>query len=175
MCGDAPNVECFHHPWAPQGLVQAGDADGVAWESVLPGTSFAGIMYGNGRVMAAGGTPSISLSQGAAGSWVNGGSLNVGIVTRHGAFFSAGAGRFMLMLDGLVKISDNGASWVTTQTPSGCADSALSILAHDSTAVMLKYGGQACVTRDRGNTWSMVTIGSDVTSSGVYAQGAFYT
>lgn len=191
QCGDPPNIECDHHPWASQGIVQTEDAvvanwgwgapgtvrrtvDGVTWQNVLTvqaGANISGLAAVGNRVMTGAGLPMLSSASGAANTWATVTYLGGGNVTRHIA--SAG-NRFVVLFDSSLRVSDdNGSTWRTPTTPSGCVGPVLGIVAHDQTIVFFHYGGSVCVSRDLGDRWTVVPVASAFSSKGVWAQGYF--
>ena len=101
----------------------------------------------------------------------SGGSLMSGNVTRYVEFVS---GRFVALQDDALKASDDdGATWRTLPTPVGCIAPSIGLLSHDLTLLLVHFAGRVCVSRDRGDTWSLLTIATAFSTNGVYAQGAF--
>lgn len=193
LCGDPPRVECFHHPWASMGLVHTGTSvvatwgwgaagrvrrtvDGVTWQDVIVGTSFAGITAGAGAVMAASSRPEVSRTDGQLGSWVTGGDVRSnGTIARHTGFVPAGGGRFFIMLDDSLRSSDDqGTTWATVTLPAGCGSSARGLLTHDATIILVRWNGGLCTSTDRGQTWANRQVAMSFSSSGVYGNGAFF-
>ncbi|MBL8950415.1 MAG: hypothetical protein JNK82_06540 [Myxococcaceae bacterium] len=186
-CGEAPNVECFHHAWAPMGIVQAGDAvvatwgwgaqpgrlrrtlDGVTWQDVMPSSNAAGIAAGAGRVVLAASPARISTDDGA--TWSGGGTPDTqGGVLRHAGF----AGRFIFTQDERIHVSDDGVTWRSPPSPAGCPGPSMGLLTHDRTALIVQYGGRVCVTTNAGDTWQLVNVAPAFTTRGVWANGAFF-
>ena len=189
----AENIECDHNSWSSVGMVAADGKflatygwgyagvvrrteDGVFWEDVLPGHTFAGLAYGNGRVIANDHTPQISMAAGAAGSWNAGAAIeSTQWTVRRIAFAPDGGGRFIISLDGSVQLSDdNGASWrEATTRPDDCAKAVIDIVHGNGVTVMVQNDGSVCRSTDRGDTWTHVPVTTSFTSSVIFGGGAF--
>jgi hypothetical protein len=193
MCGEPPLVDCWHDQWSSMGLAVSGDAvlatwgwgavpgrvrrttDGVSWVDVTTATRFGAITAGAGTVVGASNPTMVSRADGAPGSWMTGGGLMSGSVSRLATFVPGGGGRFVIALDAELKASDDlGASWFTLPVPSACLRSMLGLLANGSTLVLVHWQGTVCTSSDRGMTWTERTVGSGFSSRGVVAQGAFF-
>lgn len=191
-CGAAPLTECWHHPWAPMGLTQTGDAvvatfgwgapgmirrtlDGVTWHDAMPATMSSGVAASPTRVLAGTRTTLRAPSGGAPGAWSTAGTVMTSGVLRQLAYIPGPPGRFLVELDDQVQLSDDdGATWRVTPTPAGCAAPALGILTHQRTVVLVAYSGRVCVSTDRGDSWTLVNVAPAFTTRGVHALGAFF-
>lgn len=191
---DDPGVDCWHDQWSSMGLVSSGDSvlaswgwgavpgrvrrtsDGVTWTDVTTSTRFGAITAGAGTVVGATNPVMVSHADGTSGTWNIGGNLMTGQVSRLAAFVPAGGGRFVIVLDGEFRASDDlGESWFTLNLPANCAmPPAQSLLASGSTLVLVHWQGTVCTSTDRGATWMQQTLASAFTSRGVFAQGAFF-
>ncbi len=193
----AENIECDHHAWSSVGLVEAdgrflatygwgypgmvrSTEDGVNWTDVLPGHTFAGLAYGNGRVMANDHAPWTSRDAGAAGTWTKGPDIpSTGWTVRRIGFVPSGTaapGRFIITLDGEVVFSDdNGATWqLPTTRPAACAVNTVNVLAGNGVTLIVQGNGSVCRSTDRGTTWTHHMVAGAFSSNAVFGGGAFY-
>lgn len=195
MAGE--NIECDHHSWSSVGMVDADGVvlatygwgypgmvrrtdDGIHWEDVLPGHTFAGMAFGNGHVVANDRNPWISSAAGSASSWAQVGSMTstVGNVRRIG-FVPDGGGRFVVSLESGtesdVQVSDdNGKTWHSSPTrPAECAKGVSGIVHGDGVTLLVQSNGSVCRSTDRGETWTHVPVTSSFASAPLYADGAF--
>ncbi len=188
------NIECDHHSWSSVGMVKADGwvlatygwgypgmvrrtEDGIKWEDVMPGNTFAGLAFGNGVLMANAHTPQISTAAGAAGSWKPAGEIQSAQWTvRRIVFVPDGGGRFVITLDGSVQLSDdNGAKWREAATlPANCAKAVGGIVHGNGVTVMSQSDGSMCRSTDRGDTWTHVPLTTWFSSELLYSDGAFF-
>jgi hypothetical protein len=196
----ANNIECDHNLWSSTGLVEAGGyvfatygwgypgvlrrtADGIQWEDVLPGHTFAGLAAGNGRVMANERTPYTSTADGAAGSWTAQGDVGsaqwnvrqVGFVPAAGQ----APGRFVISLESsagdVVFSDDDGAHWTRATTlPSTCGRQVSSIRAANGLVLLFQNDGSICRSADRGVTWTWQKVADGFSSPGMVAGGELW-
>ncbi len=193
----AENIECDHNKWSSVGIIVAGDyflatygwgypgvvrrsEDGVTWEDVFPGHTFAGLSFGNGRVFANDRAPWTSTTFGAAGSWQQGGSVESPVWNvRRSAFVPVGNGRFVISLESgdqadIVLSDDNGTTWrPATTRPAECARQVGRILHGNGVTVMSQANGSVCRSTDGGETWSHVPVSSGFSSDLLFANGTF--
>jgi len=188
------NVECDHHEWSSLGLA-AGDgyfyatwgwghpgtlrrsADGVVWEDVLGGHTFAGIAFGNGYLLANDRPTLFSSSAGAAGSWTMGSDITSPVWNlRSIDFIAYGPGRFLASLDSgatdLILSDDHGMNWRSaTARPSTCTGP----VAYGNGIVISAHGGSVCRSEDGGDHFTEAVVTTDVFSSAPYFfDGAFH-
>jgi hypothetical protein len=190
------NVECDHNPWSSVGMVEAHGYvlatfgwgypgvvrrtdDGVKWDDVFPGHTFAGMAYGNGRVVANDRAPFVSTADGAMGSWTAGGDVGSGQwnVRRIG-FIPDGGGRFVISLESsegdIVWSDDNATTWNrAAERPTECARSVIGIVHANGVTLMAQYGGGVCRSTDRGDHWSYVQVSGGLGSSPLVVDGKF--
>lgn len=187
------NVECDHNSWSSLGMVEANGAflatygwgypgvvrrteDGIHWDDVLPGHTFAGMAFGNGRVVANDHTPMISMSGGAAGSWNPSTAIpSTGWTVRSIAFIADGGGRFVITLEGEVLLSDdNGATWRSAASvPTDCAKAVRRTMHGGGTTVMFQNDGSVCRSSDRGDHWERVAVTDSFSSTPLFVDGKF--
>ncbi len=182
-CEQQPaNCDCDHHPgavqgiahgdgwwvgawgWGPPGSVRRSQ-DGITWETVVEGTRFGGLAYGNGTFLAGDRQPIVSVDGGA--TWTDAAPADfqsAGGETIHNvrqvAFAPAAGGHFVVIatsgdnLDILLS-SDEGASWWRPQQrPEACLQSNQGILSSMDTIVLLGGQGDVCTSSDGGQTWT---------------------
>lgn len=195
------NIECDHHAWSSVGLVEAEGSflatygwgyagvvrrtrDGVRWDDVLPGHTFAGLAYGNGRVVANERTPMVSVEGGAVNSWSAAGDVgsSVGNVRRI-AFVPAVAGRrgrFLISLESgdardIVWTEDDAATWHASATrPAECSHQVTGIVSDAGITVMTQSDGSVCRSIDGGETWTYAKPAESFSSPALVSDGAFY-
>jgi hypothetical protein len=191
------NIECDHHAWSSVGLLRAKEhvlatfgwgyagvvrrtADGITWEDVLPGHTFAGLAYGNDRVVANDRSPWASSADGAKGSWEVVGSIESSVwnVRRIG-FVPGGAGRFIVTLESgegrdIVLSDDNGKTFRSAKTrPAACAHWVSDILTSKGVTVIVQNDGSVCRSTDRGETWTHKSVTGSFSSNGLVVEDAF--
>lgn len=191
------NIECDHHAWSSVGLLNAKEhvlatfgwgyagmvrrtADGITWEDVLPGHTFAGLAYGNGRVVANDRSPWASSADGAKGSWEVAGSIESSVwnVRRIG-FVPGGSGRFIVTLESgdardIVLSDDNGKTFRSAKTrPAACAHWVSEILHSKGVTVIVQNDGSVCRSTDRGDTWTHKSVTGSFSSNGLVVDDAF--
>lgn len=191
------NIECDHHAWSSVGMIEADGyflatygwgypgmvrrtEDGVTWTDVLPGHTFAGMAYGNGRIMANDHAPWTSPDAGAVGTWKKGADItSVGWTVRRIGFApstTGGLGRFIITLDGEIQLSDDiGASWKPPTTrPSTCAVNTVNIVNGNGVTLIVQGDGSVCRSLDRGTTWTHHPVAGAFSSNALFGGGAFY-
>jgi hypothetical protein len=191
------NIECDHHSWSSVGLLNAKShvlatfgwgypgvvrrtADGIAWEDVLPGHTFAGLAYGNDRVVANDRTPFVSSADGAKDSWAKAGNIESSVwnVRRIG-FIPGDAGRFVVTLESgesrdVVLSDDNGKTFRSAKTrPAQCAHWVSDILTTNGVTIIVQNDGSVCRSTDRGETWTHKSVTGSFSSNGLVVDGAF--
>ncbi len=193
----AENIECDHNPWSSVGMIEADGyflatygwgypgvvrrtEDGIHWTDVLAGHTFAGMAWGNGRVMANDHAPWTSPDAGAEGTWTQQPNIpSVGWTVRRIGFVPSTTGepgRFILTLDGEILLSDdNGTSWqVPTTRPAACAVNTVNLVAGNGVTLIFQSDGSVCHSLDRGMTWIHQPLASGFTSPALFGGGAFY-
>ncbi len=180
------NCDCDHHPgaaqgiahgegwwvatwgWGPPGSVRRSQ-DGMTWETVVEGTTFGGLAYGNGTFLAGARQPLVSSDGGA--TWTeaapadfeasNGETIyNV----RQVAYAPALGGHFVIIatsgdnLDIMLSSDEGGSWWRPAQRPEACLQNNQGILSSDETIVLLGRDGETCTSSDGGQTWSVQSV-----------------
>ncbi len=170
--------------WGAPGSLRR-SRDGITWQRTLEGTTFASMVFGNGRFLAASSAPRISSDDGVtwdAGGKPNlmSGATNIGNVRRGG--FGGDAGVFVMVgEDGTARdtaiSTNNAATWSRpAMIPATCGASMQwegGIV--DGNGVLLMVGGDgvACRSIDNGQTWTAVSLGTPVGSRVVWTGGEF--
>lgn len=193
----AENIECDHNSWSSVGMIEVEgyflatygwgypgvvrrSEDGIHWTDVLAGHTFAGMAYGNGRIMCNEHSPWSSADAGAEGTWTRGPDIpSVGWTVRRIGFLpskTGGLGRFILTLDGEILLSDdNGATWQPPTTrPAACAVNTVNIVEGNSVALIFQGDGSVCRSVDRGMTWVHQPVAAAFSSVALFGGGAFY-
>lgn len=186
-CETKTPCDCDHHPGAPQGMAY-GDGwfvgtwgwgppgsvrrsqDGVAWETVITGTTYGGIDFGAGTFVTGDRAPRTSVDQGK--TWQAGGKADLktpeGTVynVRSFAFVDVGgpSGRFVVTGQSgtqrdLLVSPDKGQTWNRpTNLNPDCADNVRGIAGGNGVIVVLSGQGWACRSTDAGQTFTRVTL-----------------
>jgi len=195
------NCDCDHHPgavqgiaygdgwwvatwgWGPPGSVRRSQ-DGLQWETVVDGTTYGGLAYGNGVFLAGSRQPRVSADGGATWSdaapaeFMSAGGATIWNLRQLG-FARAQGGHFIaIAADGdnrdiLISSDEGGSWWRPAQRPEVCLDGNRGILSSDDTIVLLGGGGDACTSVDGGQTWSTHAIGG--AGPGVWDGSVFRT
>lgn len=183
------NCDCDHHPgavqgiaygdgwwvatwgWGPPGSVRRSQ-DGMTWETVVDGTTYGGLAYGNGTFMVGSRNPRVSSDGGA--TWTDAAPADFEAANgetiynlRQLAFAPAHGGHFVAIATSgdnrdILISSDEGASWWRpAERPDACLQSNRGILSSDDTIVLLGSGGDACTSDDGGQTWTTHAVGAD--------------
>lgn len=180
-------VDCDHHEGNTTGLAFGGGAfvatlgwgtegtirrsvDGVTWEIVASGPTFAGVAFGQNTFVA--GNREAWRSTDVGLQWI--GPVATGLVPWNGrgvghapvaggTFVIGGGGDNGAEYD-IVVSSDAGASWWHPDSiAAACGDGVRSIVGNDDTLVMVRYGGpdgpELCVSQDQGHVWSAIDLG----------------
>jgi len=200
-CFSTPETDCDHHPGAGRGITY-GDGffvatfgwgkpgsirrseDGVDWQNVLEGKTFAGVVFGGkGTLLAGERPPQVSTDFGA--TWAPGGDPDsmVWNVRRTG-FTPYDVGRFLLAFESsgatdLNVSKDMGKTWARpASAPASCAASMQwegGFAYGNGTIVVLGGDGVACRSQDGGDTWTESTLGGTVSGRLLYGGGQFVT
>lgn len=188
MNGDAcettgSSCDCDHHPgaaqglaygegwwvatwgWGPPGSVRRSQ-DGAAWETVIEGTTFGGLAYGNGTFMVGSRQPQVSTDGGA--TWVEAAPADFEAANgetiynlRQLAFAPAQGGHFVAIAtsgdnrDILLSSDEGGSWWRPAQRPEACLQNNQGILSSDEVIVLLGREGDVCISSDGGQTWDV--------------------
>ena len=196
---DAPH-DCDHHPGAGRGIDYGNgyfvatfgwgkpgsirrSKNGVDWEPVLEGKTFAGIAF-DGTVFLAGERPP-QVSDGSGAMWAPGGDLDSPVWnTRRTGFAPHDGGRFLIAFGGnegndLNVSKDRGATWARPTTlPGACAGDIQwsgGFAYGNGVIVVLGGTGVACRSLDGGDTWTQSDIGGDVDARLLWNGDAFVT
>jgi hypothetical protein len=188
------NVECDHHLWSSLGLAY-GDgyfyaswgwgypgtlrrsADGVTWEDILPGHTFAGIAFGNGYLVA-NDRPSY-FSSNAGDTFEMGNDITSPVWNlRTIDFIQHGGGRFVASLSSgatdFILSDDHGLNWrAATTRPSACVGQVV----YGNGVAINVHEGAVCRSTDGGDTWteaSVVSGGGTFSSPPYFFDGAFH-
>lgn len=180
-------LDCDHHVGATTGLAFGGGAfvtslgwgtegtirrstDGVTWEVVATGPTFAGVAFGQDTFVAGNREAWRSIDLGL--QWT--GPVATGLVPWNGrgvGFTPTAGGTFVVGGGGdngaeydIVVSNDAGTSWWHPDTIApACGDGVRSIVGNDETIVMVRYGGpdgpEFCVSQDQGHVWTAVDLG----------------
>jgi hypothetical protein len=168
--------------WGYPGVVKR-SRDAIAWEDVLPGHTFAGLVALNGSILGNDRAPWVSAQSGDLGSWHQGGDVgsmvwNVRRAVRVPAPSGAGTERLVVSLESaatdIVLSDDTGATFRKAKSfPVECAKGVSTILAENSVVLMFQTNGGVCRSLDRGDTWTYVNIAPALTSHAIFADGMF--
>lgn len=188
------DLDCDHHSGAGQGITYGAEyffatygwgtpgsvrrsQDGVSWETVLEGTGFSGLAFGNQRLVAGTHTPKHSDDLGQ--TWADGSSSDLSEwVTRRIGFVPTHGGRFILISDGVdIVVSNDGATWWHPATmPADCGGSIQTqggIAYGNGVAVIAGGNGVACRSTDGGNTWTSTRFADSAESELVWTGNEF--
>ena len=151
--------------WGAPGSIRR-SRDGVTWERVHEGPTFAAMVYGRGHFLGASGEPWVSADEGT--SWKRAGAPELKASNvRRGGF---GAGVFVLYGDGATRdwavSADDGATWSSpTSIPADCGAGQWEggIVGNERVLVMLSET-VSCRSTDAGRTWTRAEVGGQVSS-----------
>lgn len=173
--GDGGFVATFG--WgAPGGLRRS--ADGVAWSSVLSGTTFGGAAYGGGVWVA--GAPQARRSTDGGRTWS--GPIDVGMrgynVRRMGFVPHGPEGRFVIVGDAgdVVTSADGGRTWRRPRVlPAACGRNIQTRggIAYGGGALVILGSGDVCRSTDGGETFTHAALGGEVSSHLLWTGAAF--
>ncbi len=179
----ATNCDCDHHPgavqgiahgdgwwvaswgWGPPGSVRSSQ-DGINWETVVSGTTFGGLAYGNGTFLAGDRQPLVSSDGGA--TWTDAAPADFQAANGETIYnvrqvaFAPAAGFVVIATSGdnrdILLSSDEGTSWWRPeQRPEACLQNNQGILSSPDTVVLLGGDGDVCTSNDGGQTWSVAS------------------
>jgi len=199
-CFSSTTYDCDHHPGAGRGIAYGNgyfvatfgwgkpgsirrSTNGVDWENVLEGKTFAGIVFGGDGFLAGERPPQVSDSAGAM--WAPGGDLNSDVWNaRRTGFAPHDGGRFLIAFgDGsgndLNVSKDRGATWARPTTlPAACAGDIQwsgGFAYGNGIIVVLGGTGVACRSLDGGDTWTESSIGGGVDARLLWTGNEFVT
>ncbi len=194
---DEGGIECDHQPTAGRG-VTFGDgmfyatfgwgepgsirrsSDGFTWETVHEGSTFGGIEFGAG-VLVAGNHNSLISADGE--SWMDAGDTTLSAYNvRRMGFADYEEGRFVLVAADdqteVVVSSDGGKSWWhPDDIPASCGASIQTEggISYGNGAIVIVGGdGSACASTDGGKTWEASNLGGAVGSHLVFDGSEFF-
>lgn len=156
--------------WGQPGSVRRSH-DGVTWEKVVNDTTFGGMAFGNGKVLAGARYPQLSADDGA--TWTKLAEVPLDIWNiREVAFAPYETGRFVLVgNDGdtrrIAVSADDGKSWTLPSFPSDCDVSfyrAGGIASGNGVLLVTNGGAHVCRSVDGGATWKTGDLGGDIES-----------
>lgn len=193
----ANGVDCDHSPGAANGVAwgdgwfyatfgwgQPGSVrrshDGVTWEKVLNDTTFGGMAFGDGKVLAGSRYPRLSADDGATWTELAEVPLDIWNV-REVAFAPFENGRFILVgNDGetrrIAVSADDGKSWKLPTVPADCAISFYQsggIASGKGTLLVTDGGAHVCRSVDGGASWTTGDLGGDIESHLVWTGKEF--
>jgi hypothetical protein len=199
-CFSDPIHDCDHHPGAGRGIDYGNgyfvatfgwgkpgsirrSKNGVDWEPVLEGKTFAGIAY-DGEVFLAGERPP-QVSDASGAMWAPGGDLDSPVWNvRRTGFAPHDGGRFLIAFGGNegndLNVSKNrGETWARpTSLPGACAGDIQwsgGFAYGNGVIVVLGGTGVACRSLDGGDTWTESTIGGEVDARLLWNGAEFVT
>ena len=164
--------------WGAPGSVRR-SRDGVTWEPVLEGTTFGGMVFGNGRLIAASRNGQYSDDLGRNWTGFDAAGLTSWNV-RDAAFVPHDGGRFVMVAsDGSPElvVSVDGMSWARPESaPSDCGEGLPyqgRIAYGNGTIVLIGDGGVICRSTDGGQTWSSKKIADSLRANGIWNGSEF--
>ena len=171
--------------WGAPGSVRR-SRDGITWQRTLEGTTYAGLVFGNGKFLAASRAPRVSSDDGL--TWADGGVPNLmsGATTiynvRRGGFGGDGGVFVLSGEDGTARdtaiSSNNGATWTRpANIPAACGASMQwegGIVDGNGTLLMVGGDGVVCRSIDNGQNWTSVSLGAAVGSRVIWTGTEFF-
>lgn len=163
--------------WGAPGAIRASD-DGAAWSALLSDTTFGGLAYVQGALVAGARQARRSVGGGSTFSDAVDTGMSGWNVRRVGQTHTHGE-RVILVGEGgdAVISSDGGVNWWKPDTfPSGCGANIQTeggIAASDDVWLVVGGDGGACRSTDGGETWTAGDVGSSVSSHLVFDGEAF--
>ena len=193
----ANGADCDHSPGAANGVTwgdgwfhgtfgwgQPGSVrrshDGVTWEKVVNDTTFGGMAFGNGKVLAGSPAPRLSADDGVTWTTLDPVPLSIYNI-REVAFAPHATGRFVLVgNDGdnrQIAISSNdGKAWDLPTIPDACDVSFYRAggIAYGNGVLLVTDGGaHVCRSVDGGATWTAGDLGGGIESQLVWTGKEF--
>ena len=197
------NCDCDHHPgavqgvaygagwwvgtwgWGPPGSVRR-TQDGLSWETVIEGTTYGGLAYGNGTFLVGARSPRVSSDGGA--TWADAGPADFQAANgetihnvRQVGFAQAQGGHFVIIAtsganrDIMLSSDEGGSWWRPEQRPDACLDGNRGILSSQDTIVLLGSGGDVCASSDGGQSWSTEQVFGGSGGPGVWDGSQFWS
>ena len=167
--------------WGAQGSVRR-SSDGFTWQTVLSGTSFGGLAFGNGRLL--GGSPNAKYSDDNGQNWQDTTDTHLSIYNvRRTGFVPVNGGRFLMTGwdPGTPKttdtsVSNDGIAWRDVSSiPTDCEIGGFAggFAAGNGVIVMAGDNG-ACRSTDGGETWQSTLSFSGAESQLVWTGSQFW-
>ncbi|MDI1480244.1 hypothetical protein [Polyangium sp. y55x31] len=199
-CFSSAETDCDHHPGAGRGITYGNgffvatfgwgkpgsirrSKNGVDWENVLEGKTFAGIVYGNDVFLAGERPPQVADAFGAM--WTPAGDVTSEVWNvRRTGFAPHDGGRFLLAFgsgngNDINVSKDKGATWARPTTlPGACAGDIQwsgGFAYGNGVIVVLGGTGVACRSLDGGDTWTESNIGGQVDGRLIWTGDTFVT
>ncbi|MGA9525386.1 MAG: sialidase family protein, partial [Myxococcaceae bacterium] len=187
--GGGTEVECDHTALTARGLAFAGEhivanfgwgppgsirrsRNGVDWVTVQTGKTYASTVHVDGRLLFANNDMAVSDDEGntlttGTGFW------HLGNVRRGGGGDINGR-VFVMTADNGIVVSNDGLQWTTVTAPSQCrAGLTNGGVAVGKGVIVVAGTPGVCFSRDRGNTWTAVSLSVEVNSTLVWTGEAF--
>jgi len=193
-CWEPSSVDCDHNSvagrglaygkgyfvatwgWGQPGRVQR-SSNGVDWETVNMGNTFADVAYGGGVFMANDHQPMVSTD---ALNWsdatdTDSSAWNVRAIE----YLDHGTGRFLITAESgdmrdIVFTTDDGVTWASATTrPAECGRYVTGIAYGNGVAVIASGAGHICRSTDGGDTWTSVAVGGSLSSPPLWTGQAF--
>lgn len=165
--------------WGSPGTLRRSE-DGVRWETVLDGQTLGGVVYGNGRLVAASRKGQYSDDQGDTWNDFNRVELTTWNV-RDAAFVPYESGRFIMAAQDDVPeivVSTDGSSWIRPESaPIDCGGGSYQghIAYGNGTIIMAGAGGVVCHSKDGGRRWHSKSVAGDLRANLVWNGSEFMT
>ena len=161
--------------WGAPGSVRR-SRDGVTWEPKLEGDTFGGMVFGNGRLVAADRYGQYSDDLG--GTWDSFSSVELASDTtgRDTAVAPYEGGRFVMSADGGIVVSSDGSTWAAPQSvPGNCRGGGYQgrIIYGNGTIVTTPESGDVCYSTDGGQNWSVVALPTGLRANGIWNGSEF--
>ena len=161
--------------WGSPGTVRR-SRDGVSWETVYTNSVFAGMIYGDGRLVAADRWGEYSDDDGD--TWTGFASFDPDDHTnvRDAAFVPYSGGRFIMSADDGMFVSNDGSNWASAQSnPDGCrgGDYQGHIPYGNGTVVMTPSSGNVCYSTDGGQNWFAASGTVPLRANGIWNGSEF--
>jgi hypothetical protein len=198
-CDARDPCDCDHHPgagrgvtwgdgwfvttwgWGPRGGLMRSQ-DGISWEMVHEDTTFAGVVYGNGRFVTGGRRPLVSDDQGA--TWANLGEADLrspaGETVHNPRSLGFADGVFVLTGSSGDKsdllVSADGETWTRPDPlPAACTSGirGAGAVGGGGTIVLVTGDGGACASTDQGASFQHVADAGSF-DTGVVHDGAVF-
>jgi len=160
--------------WGAPGALKR-SRDGVTWQSVIDGTQFGGVVFGDGRLVAA--DRQGRYSDDLGDTWRDFARVELdGWTVRSAGFVPYGGGRFIMYADNELVVSTDGSTWTKPSSiPAACKAGGYQgrILYGNGTIVMTPNDAPVCYSTDGGETWSTSPDAGFLRSNGVWTGSEF--